>query len=293
MALSPAHRFGQMIGDLLESAIAPLLKEFAENHGLYLDQKEPRSCRSGRKCTWVDRYEIPHDLDFVLERGGDHSRVGVPVAFIETAWRRHTKHSRNKAQEIQGAILPIAEKHTHSKPFKGVILAGVFTPGALDQLRENEFAIVYISYDNVVAAFHKLRINAAYDEDTSHEDLRAKIIAFEELTNKQRDRLKQEILKQHRSEITDFLELLSMTVTRRIVQVIVIALHGRRHESADVFQAIDYIKSYDDKSAEEPVDRYEIQARYNNGDSIVGTFHCKDDAIQFLNGQESHVHKRK
>jgi len=46
--------------------------------------------------------------DHVLERGGTDAMRGVPAAFIETGWRRCTKHSRNKAQEIQGAVLALA-----------------------------------------------------------------------------------------------------------------------------------------------------------------------------------------
>src|SRR3972149_1431769 len=103
MAESPAHKFGQIIGDILEAAVEPLLRGFAEEHG----------------------------LDYVLERDGSNGKMGKPVAFIETAWRRYTKHSRNKAQEIQGALMPLLETHKDDAPFLGAILAGVFTDGAL------------------------------------------------------------------------------------------------------------------------------------------------------------------
>ena len=86
-----------------------------------------------------------HDLDFVLERGGTPDKIGMPVAFIETAWRRYTKHSRNKAQEIQGALEPLAETYRHLAPFKGAVLAGVFTEGALTQLRSLGFTVLYFS----------------------------------------------------------------------------------------------------------------------------------------------------
>ena len=109
MAASPSHKFGQIIGDLLESAVAPLLADFAVKHGLYFDRKGSRQCRDGLKCSWIDLNKNSHDLDFVLERGGTTIKKGMPAAFIEVAWRRYTKHSRNKAQEIQGAIMPLAE----------------------------------------------------------------------------------------------------------------------------------------------------------------------------------------
>ncbi len=59
-------------------------------------------------------------MDFVLERDGSDTRTGTPIAFIETAWRRYTKHSRNKAQEIQGAILPLVTTHREAASYFGV-----------------------------------------------------------------------------------------------------------------------------------------------------------------------------
>ena len=88
MASSPAHRFGQIIGDLLEEIMLPLLQDFCDNRRLYLDKKGITSARKGKKVTWLDKYENAHDLDFVIERGGSDSVVGRPVAFIEAAWRQ-------------------------------------------------------------------------------------------------------------------------------------------------------------------------------------------------------------
>src|SRR2546423_10453545 len=106
MAEAAGHKFGQFIGEYCESAIEPLLQEFADKYGLFLDKKGPRPARSGKKLRWVDSYGNGHDLDYVLERGGTPEKVGTPIAFIESAWRRYTKHSKNKAQESQGAVLP-------------------------------------------------------------------------------------------------------------------------------------------------------------------------------------------
>ena len=94
MARSYAHTFGQIIGGVLEAAREPSLQAFAKNRGLFLDKKGSRPARKGKKVTWVDVYGNAHDLDYVLERAGTSEKIGEPVAFIETAWRRYTKHSR-------------------------------------------------------------------------------------------------------------------------------------------------------------------------------------------------------
>ena len=49
MAESPAHRFGQIVGEVLEAAIAPLLAEFAGKHGLYLDKQGERGVQAGKE----------------------------------------------------------------------------------------------------------------------------------------------------------------------------------------------------------------------------------------------------
>jgi hypothetical protein len=122
MAQSPSHRFGQIIGDTLEAAIRPILQTIASELGMYLDAKGERKVRGAkRKVAWVDGRGNTHDLDYVFEADGDAETIGSPRAFIEIAWRRYTKHSRNKAQEIQGAILPLAERYSDHHPFLGVI----------------------------------------------------------------------------------------------------------------------------------------------------------------------------
>lgn len=50
MAESPSHRFGQVIGELLESVVRPHLESFCATQGLYLDhQKKDRPARIGKK----------------------------------------------------------------------------------------------------------------------------------------------------------------------------------------------------------------------------------------------------
>ena len=181
MAESLSHKFGQLIGDLLELALEPHLQKFAKKHKLYLDKKGVRKARAGKKVTWTDSKENKHDLDFVLERGGTENEIGVPVAFIESAWRRYTKHSRNKAQEIQSAILPLANKYKNSSPFLGVVLAGVFTEGALSQLKSLGFGVLYFPYDSVIKAFSKFGIDASFDEKTAESDFRKKMRIYRKI----------------------------------------------------------------------------------------------------------------
>ena len=84
MAESPTHKFGQIIGDILEASMEDPIREFVSRHpGLYLDKKGDRPARGRKKkSSWVDKYGNSHDLDFVIERGGSPNKIGRPAAFI-------------------------------------------------------------------------------------------------------------------------------------------------------------------------------------------------------------------
>lgn len=284
MAESLAHTFGQIIGNVLEDALEPALRIFADEHNLYLDKKGQRKARKGKKVTWTDLYGNAHDLDFVLERGGTDKVIGAPVAFIETAWRRYTKHSRNKAQEIQGAIQVLALTHKYSCPFVGAILAGVFTDGALNQLKSLGFHILFFPYDSIVEAFHKVSVDARFDEDTPEKDFRKKLSRWNALSKRAKSGVAAHLVKKHQKDITDFFGALDKTVTRRIEKIIVIPLHGREAECASVAEAIIFLSSYDSSSVQGKVYKYEIYIRYNNGDKITAEFVEKIAALDFLRG---------
>lgn len=280
MAESLSHKFGQIIGDLLELALEPHLEKFAKKYKLYLDKKGVRKGRTGKKVSWIDGNDNKHDLDFVLERGGTDDKVGIPVAFIESAWRRYTKHSRNKAQEIQSAILPLAGKYQSSSPFMGVVLAGIFTSGALSQLKSNGFAVLYFPYETVIKAFKKHGIDAAFDEKTAEVDFRKKIDSWIKLQNK--EDVAKELVKLNKKEVDKFLESLTHSVSRFIERIILLPLHGKGTETSSITEAIKLVEQYSESQSKLPLSRYEVIIRYNTGDKIEASFKDKKDCVKFL-----------
>lgn len=282
MAQSPTHKLGQVIGDLLEAAIFPTLKNFADENGLYLDHKGKRPSRRGVKCTWLDNNGNKHDLDYVMELGGTPEQVGTPVAFIEIAWRRYTKHSRNKAQEIQGAIEPLAEKYHQSMPFKGAVLAGEFTSGALDQLQSLGFNIVHFPYSAVVGAFKEVGIDASTYEATPDEVVLRKLRQWERLSKRRKGRVASTLLATRETELKEFLSTLAQSVSRKIEEVIVLPLHGSRLRATSIGDAKTLLEEYDESVAHTQFERYEIRIRFRNKNEITGRFNDKASAIEFL-----------
>lgn len=284
MALSPSHRFGQIIGELLEEVMGPQFEIFCSSRGLYLDKSGVRgAARDGKKVSWLDKYGNSHDLDFVIEKGGSANVRGRPLAFIEAAWRRYTKHSRNKAQEIQGAVLPIAEKYEWDKPFLGVILAGVFTNGSLTQMRTSGFEVALFPYESIVAAFASVSIAVNFDEDTPDAVFQGTIDSIEAISSDVRERLKQHLVATNQDILNQFFSALQATLDRQIEQIILIPLHGQQSEFETVTDAISFVTNYREDSLRDGIFRkYEIIVRYTNNDKIDASFQDKEKAVAFL-----------
>ncbi|MGH7495521.1 MAG: DNA methylase [bacterium] len=283
MARSYAHTFGQIIGGILEAAMEPFLETFANRYDLFLDKKGARLARKGKKVTWLDLYGNAHDIDYVLERAGTAEKIGEPIAFIETAWRRYTKHSRNKAQEIQGAVGALTLTHKYSSPFLGAVLAGFFTEGAVTQLRSLGFHVLYFPYPSILSAFQKVGINASFDEATSESEFARKIKRWKRLKKEQRRLMASSLAKMHDHDIAAFFVGLEKSISKKIIAVIVVPLHGIQANCGGISEAISFLMNYNPETIEGPALEYELHLKYSNGDKINAEFENKQDAIQFLN----------
>ncbi len=280
MAKSLSHKFGQIVGDLLELALLPQLENFAKQNKLFLDKYGIRKARSGKKVTWTDVSGNKHDLDFVLERGGSNEKIGTPVAFIESAWRRGTRHSKNKVQEIQAAINPIVLKNKATVCFKGAILGGDFTKPSFKQLESDNFSILYFSTDIFVKTFKKFDLDIFSDDATEESEFARRIESWASFDKK--DKLCKELVKLNKEKINEFFASLTEAVSRYIEQVIVLPLHGEETISKSINEAIDFLKKYSDEKTKLPLLKYEIIVKYNNGDRIEASFKDKKDTIKFL-----------
>ena len=230
----------------------------------------------------MDKYGNKHDLDFVFERGGTPTHQGIPAAFIETAYRRYTKHSRNKTQEIQGAIEPLAETYSNEGTFKGAILAGVFTEGAIEQLSSLGFEVAYFSYSSVVEAFAQVGIDAFYDESTPDATSQQKVDEWLALSINQKSRVQEALIENNIGDVNNFMESLTASTSRQIQSIIVLPLYGQMYELASIDEAVHLLESYGEATTPSRFERYEIQLRFNNGNEIVGKFNDKASSIEFL-----------
>jgi hypothetical protein len=152
---SAGHRLGQLIGDWWEEAVAlPLLEEVAGRLNLYLDcQFKKRTCR-GDKILWRDADGNDVDYDFVLELEGSPEKAGVPVGFIETFWRRGARHSKDKARDDLGKLLPMRNTYPTAR-FLGILALGDFTAPAREFVSNRKITLFYVPKDKAIEAFKK------------------------------------------------------------------------------------------------------------------------------------------
>lgn len=284
MAESPAHSFGQKLGEFLEILVEHLLIPVATKHGLYIDRKGLRPARKNlKKATWTDKYGSKHDLDFVLERGGSDSKLGDPIAFIEAAWRKGTRHSKNKVQEIQGAILPLVETNSYFAPFAGAVLAGDFTAPAIQQLQGLKFKVLYFPTNTAAQAFQKFGLDIISNDTTPRNEYLAKIAAYNAFTHTERIEIIQEMIKLKQQDVDRFIQTLENSITRQIISLRVLPLHGRAFEQNSVLEAIDFVANYSATTVDTPVLKFEIEISYCNGDKIQAIISDKNNVLTFLN----------
>ena len=283
MATSQSHTLGEFIGAFFEDLMKKPIREFANKHSLYFDTIGKRKARGGKKLTWIDIHGSKHDLDFVIEKGGTEEVIGEPIAFIEIAWRRYTKHSKNKAQEIAGAVNPICEKYKLSKPFKGAILSGQFTENSLNQLKKDDFHVLYIPFEKLVQAFNIHGLDIDFDEDSKESDLKKKYSTISKRSNQSLlENVRREILNECDKEIKQFISELEASYTRKIKSICILPLHGTRTEVVNVEKAINFINKYENLPDNSTLEYIEVIVTYNNGSIIQCQFKSKDEAVDFL-----------
>lgn len=291
MAESLAHRWGQIIGDCFEMFVRGLLTDVAKEHDLYLDFKRPRKARGGQgKVTWQDGFGNKHDLDYVLERGGTEEDRGVPAAFIESAWRRYTKHSKNKAQEIEAAVMPVALTFSRHQPFIGAVLGGEFTKNALQQLESKGFAVLHVPYESILMAFQKVGVDASSRDGvlgTTEEQFRKKITKWASLPQPEATRrVLAKLQTLHGREISDFKQRLDAAIMRRVDSVRLTVLRGHSVECSNIDRAIAYLIEEETSNQlheeAEQQEAFEVQLRFNTGAKIDATFPKRAEAIAFL-----------
>lgn len=286
MAQSSAHKLGQLLGYLFEASIKEVLNPIVIERGLYLDYKKVRQARDGKKeVKGVDLLGNSHKLDYVIEKNGTEEEFGIPMAFIEIAWRRYAKHSKNKAEEIGDVLDAMYKTYSKTHPFKGAILAGVFTKPAIEQLKSKGITVAYIDYNNIISQFSNYGLSIEWGEKTDEESLANKVSQLETYIKTNEKNIISDMIALNKGEFERFTSELKRNFDRTIAKIIVTPLHGEKNIFAIGTKAIEFIKQYDENVEEHyEFNSYEIFVEYKDGlGEIRATLQNKEQAINFIN----------
>lgn len=166
---SSGHKLGQIIGDWFEEFFAlPILSSVAKELNLFLDSRFiKRTCR-GEKITWEDQDSNIVDYDFVMELEGNDIKKGIPIGFFETFWRRGSRHSKDKARDDSGKLVPMRQTYPTSR-FLGILSAGDFTRPAQELVTSRSIDLFYIPKNLIIASWQKNGLDIDYPDDLSEE----------------------------------------------------------------------------------------------------------------------------
>ncbi len=289
MVASPGHRLGQAIGnfvqDLFITKLDESLADICREHSYYCDKQglRPRVRGTKKKLTWEDKYGNKHDMDYVVERDASYEEQGRPVAFIEFAWRRYTKHSRNKTGELEGSLLPLYETYQETCTYVAAIIAGEYTTGGIDQLENHGIKVLPIPYSVIAATFKTKGIDLDYSEDASNEHKTELLRQLERLTEADWEDIRQELSTMIQEEYQEFVEDLRNCIRREVKSVRILGLFGEEVILRTTTEAIERLESYSiDAERQLRFMKFEVYVRFNNGSRLEGAFTTKAEAIAFL-----------
>ena len=99
----------------------------------------------------------------MLELGGSASKKGVPVAFLESFWRRGARHSKDKARDDTNKLLPMRDTYPTAR-FLAIAACGEFTEPARDYVRTRNVELFFVSKDRIVEAFQSIGAEIDYPD---------------------------------------------------------------------------------------------------------------------------------
>lgn len=287
MASSPSHLFGELIGSFFEEMTVLLIDEaistIKTKYDLYLDYHHPRAARCGKPdIRMVDSNGNTHRLDIVIEKGGTENQFGLPRAFVEVAWRRYSKHAKNKVQEISGAIKPIVANLIFNSPFYGAVLAGDFTDNSLNQLKSEGFSVFFIPTRVFEKAFSEIGVDIHWEESTPDDHFLKWIEKIEKCNESDKRKVLSYVTKELKVDWREFAESLKKSLTRCIEAITVNLLFGDKQTFVNVEEACSFLSKPANQTNSIAFVRCEIEIRYSNGDRTSLSFVSNRDAIAFL-----------
>lgn len=264
---SSGDKLGQLIGDWYEEYfVLPLLQGVGKSLNLFVDSRFiNRNVREG-KILWDDLDGNYVDYDYVLEIAGTNDKLGNPVGFIECFWRRGAHHSKDKARDDSGKLMPMRETYPTAR-FLGIVSAGDFTKPARDLVRSREIDLFYVPKEKIVNAFHSCGLTIDYPDKLAEDD-KAKIVEkFEKhFTVSKKKAVKKALIELvGQTTIESYVDRVRATLSALPQEIRLILRHDSMPIAFEsVTAATDFLKS-PNFNMTSPIESYLYQVTYSDG----------------------------
>lgn len=268
---SSGHKLGQLVGDWFEeNFVFPLLQIVAAKLNLFVDSRfVDRTARSG-KILWNDVDGNAVDYDAVLELGGTEDTIGVPVAFIECFWRRGSRHSKDKARDDSGKLLPMRDTYPTAR-FLGIVSAGDFTNPARELVRTRGIDLFYIPKAKIVQAFGECGLTIDYPDKLPEEDKAILVKAFEDsFTEAKKTEVRKKLHELvGKASINGYVDRVKATLSALPQEIRFILRHDSQAISFEsVDEASNFLKT-PTFTMNSPLETYIYEVTYTDGSEFV------------------------
>ncbi|MBE0538008.1 MAG: hypothetical protein IH624_20290 [Phycisphaerae bacterium] len=265
---SAGHRLGQVVGDWFEEyMVLPLIERVGDALELFVDSRfVKRSVRPG-KIVWADADGNEVDYDFVLELDGSTDARGIPVAFIESCWRRGARHSKDKARDDSGKLLPMRETYPTAR-FLGMVAGGDFTKPARDLVRSRDIELFYIPKGKIVQAFSEEGFTIDYP-DTLPEREKAKIVrplASTKFKREKQQRIRDRLIELvGKPSIDSFVQRVRSVLSALPQEIRLIVRHDSSPLRFESVQAASEYLAAPNLAMSDPTESYVYEITYTDG----------------------------
>jgi hypothetical protein len=246
---SSGDKLGQLIGDWYEEYfVLPLLQGVGKNINLFVDSR------------------FINDYDYVLEIGGSDDKLGIPVAFIECFWRRGAHHSKDKARDDSGKLMPMRETYPTAR-FLGIVSAGYFTKPARDLVRSREIDLFYVPKEKIVNAFHSCGLTMDYPDKLAEDDKAEIVEKFEKhFTVSKKKAVKKALIELvGKTTIESYVDRVRATPSALPQEIRLILRHDSMPIAFEsVAAATEFLKS-PNFNMTSPIESYLYQVTYSDG----------------------------
>jgi len=264
---SSGHKLGQLIGDWYEEYfVLPLLQKIGISLNLFVDSRFiNRKVREG-KILWEDSDGNSVDYDYVLELGGSENQIGIPVAFIECFWRRGSRHSKDKARDDSGKLMPMRETYPTAR-FLGIVAAGDFTRPARELVRSRGIDLFYVPKEKIIRAFDSCGLKIDYP-DKHPEKGKASIVKefLKNFTELKKREVQEELVKLiGPATIESYVDRIRATLSALPQEIRFILRHDSKPITFESVTAATNFLQSPDFSMSSPIESYLYQVVYSDG----------------------------